>query len=79
MATQIISTTVLVSNDQGEPLLWLEALDNGTTTINDTGMGVVLTADELTKLGREVRQWLEVTGGVEEGGYTVHIDMSDEN
>lgn len=73
MTTQILETRTLVSNNRGEPILWLETLDDGTTTINDSGMGIPLTPEELDDLPGQVRQWLDATGGTDEGNITIHV------
>lgn len=65
MNTTTIDTRTLVSNAHGEPLLWLETLDDGTTTINDANTSVPLTEDELARVDELVRQWLAATGGAD--------------
>lgn len=73
MATTIIETRTLISNARGERLLWLETLDDGTTTINDSNMSIALTAEELANIGEVVRQWLDATGGAGDGEVTIHV------
>ena len=77
MATEIISTETLVSNSQGEAVLWTETLADGTVTINDTNTGIPLTEAEQADLATVVRQWLEATGDLwDERGNELTINIA---